>query len=387
MAFDYRRVAVALTGWCAFVHLYSPQALLPELAREFNASPAQISPIMTAGTLSIALTAPFAGAIADVFGRKQIITAAIIAASLPGALIALAPDVHTIIILRFIQGLLLPPIFTVVIAYIGDEWPINEVAGVAGVYVLGASCGGFCGRLIPGIIADLAGWRAGFFVVAAITLLAAAIIAKTLPREKKFVRSEGLVASALQMLRHFKNPHLVATYAVGFGVLFNFIATYTYIGFHLAAPPYGFSNTALGLLFATYLVGMVTAPLAGRAVALLGRRGFMFVLIGIWAVGAMLLLTPQIPIIVFGLVLCAGCGLLCQAVSTGYVTMTATDGRSSAVGLYFCAFYGGGSLGALVPGLTWAKWGWPLVVAEVVAMLTAMAVIVALAWSRSPKPS
>jgi predicted MFS family arabinose efflux permease len=268
-----------------------------------------------------------------------------------------------------------------VLAYIGDEWPPAEVAGVAGVYVTGASLGGFCGRLIPGVIADLSGWRAGFFVLGAITLAAAAVIAATLPREKNFVRSQGLLASGLQMVRHLKSPHLLATFAVGFGVLFNFIATYTYISFHLAAPPYGFSNTALGLLFATYLVGMVTAPLSGRAIALLGRRGFMFTLIGTWVVGALLLLAPQIPIIVVGLVLCAGCGLLCQAVSTGYVTASVTEGRSSAVGLYFTSFYAGGSLGAFVPGLIWERWGWPLVVAAVVAMLAVMAATVAAAWS------
>ncbi len=38
---------------------------------------------------------------------------------------------------RFIQGLLLPPIFTVTVAYIGDEWPPGDVARVAGLYVSG----------------------------------------------------------------------------------------------------------------------------------------------------------------------------------------------------------------------------------------------------------
>ena len=39
-------------------------------------------------------------------------------------------------------------------------------------------------------------------------------------------------------------------------------------------------------------------------------------------------------LILAGLTLCAVCGMLCQTVSTGYVTMTAKEGRSSAVGLY-----------------------------------------------------
>src|SRR6266851_1534379 len=110
MAFDLRRLAVALSGFCTFLNLYSPQALLPELSREFGATPAEISTIMTAGTLAVALTAPITGT-------------------------------------------------------------------VAGIYVMGSSIGGFCGRLVPGVLADLVGWRAAFLVLAAITLVAAIAVA------------------------------------------------------------------------------------------------------------------------------------------------------------------------------------------------------------------
>ena len=49
-------------------------------------------------------------------------------------------------------------------------WPPAEVAGVAGLYVSGSSLGGFCGRFIPGVLADLVGWRAAFLALAAITV-------------------------------------------------------------------------------------------------------------------------------------------------------------------------------------------------------------------------
>ena len=114
-------------------------------------------------------------------------------------------------------------------------------------------------------MADLAGWRAAFFTVALVTLAAAVMVTIMLPRETRFVRSEGLAASGRQMLRHLRNPKLLATYAVGFGVLFNFIATFTYVSFHLAAPPYSFSSTLLGSIFVTYLVGSMVVPFVGRA--------------------------------------------------------------------------------------------------------------------------
>jgi len=287
MPVDPRQVAIAVAGFCAFLNLYSPQALLPALAREFGVGPAEISSIMTASALAIALTAPFTGAIADVLGRKRVIGAAMLAVVVPMIGAALAADVPQLIAWRFLQGLLLPPIFAVAVAYVGDEWPARDVARVAGIYIVGASLGGFCGRLIPGVLGDLVGWRA-------------AIVALLLPRETRFVRSEGLFASARQMLRHLKNPQLLATYAIGFGVLFNFIAVFTYVSFHLAGPPYYFSSTLLGLIFVTYLGGTAIAPVTGWMVARLGRRRFVLAVIVAWAAGTVSLLAPPIAAIIAG---------------------------------------------------------------------------------------
>jgi YNFM family putative membrane transporter len=382
MMLEPRRVAVCLAGFCAFINLYMPQALLPSLAQEFGAGAAQISATITASTLAIALTAPFTGAVADVLGRKRVIAAAMCALIVPTILVALAPNVPALIVFRFIQGLLLPPIFVVIVAYIGEEWPPREVAGIVGLYIAGSSVGGFCGRFITGILADLIGWRGAFLAIAVLTLAAAAAMVWMLPRETKFVRSDGLAASLRQMLRHLGNRQLLATYAVGFGVLFNFIATFTYVSFHLAAPPYGFSASLLGAIFVTYLVGTAASTMAGRAISRFGRRTFMLASIAVWICGALLMLAPQLAAIIAGLTVCAACGMLAQAISTGTVTATAKEGRSSAVGLYVTSFYIGGSVGAVLPGLTWERGGWPAAVALVVAMLVVMAAIVATAWGR-----
>jgi MFS transporter, YNFM family, putative membrane transport protein len=382
MPIDPRKIAVATTGFCAFLNLYSPQALLPELAREFSASPAEMSSVMTASAAAIALTAPFTGALADVIGRKRVITAAMLVVVIPMGLIALATSLESMIAWRFLQGLLLPPIFAVAIAYVGDEWPTAEVPAVAGLYITGASIGGFAGRFVPGVLADLIGWRSGFLALAAMSLAGAVAVAALLPRERSFVRSEGLGASVRQMLRHLRNPQLIATYAIGFGVLFNFIAVFTYVNFHLAAPPYSFSPTLLGTIFVTYLAGSATAPLIGWAVVRFGRRPFILGVLGAWTCGALLLLAQPITAIIIGLLLCAVCGMLCQAISTGYVTAIAKEGRSSAVGLYVTAFYVGGSMGALLPGLAWSAAGWPACVAMALAMLAIMTVIAALAYRR-----
>ena len=383
MALDFRPLAIATAGFTAFVNLYSPQALLPELSHDFGVSAGDISAMITAPTAAIALTAPFTGALADVLGRQRLITVAAFAIVVPTLVMAFASTVPQLVVLRFVLGLLLPPIFTVAVAYVGDEWPPADVARITGLFVSGSSIGGFCGRFATGVVADLIGWRASFAAVALMTLAGAIIVTVALPRERNFVRSGGFAASAKQMIAHLGNPRLLAIYAVGFGVLFNFIAIFTYVSFHLAGPPYYFSPTLLGALFATYLAGSFSVPWVGRAVMLFGRRRFVLGIIGLWIAGGLLLLAPPVAAIIVGLTICAACGMLCQAISTGYVITTAKEGRSSAAGLYASSFYIGGSAGSFLVGLVWQAYGWTGCVVTIIAVQLAMAAIVATAWDRS----
>jgi len=379
---NFRRAAVGIPGFCAFLILYAPQSLLPLLAQEFSVTPADISMTMTATALAIAITAPFAGAIADVLGRKRVIVAAMLLLAVPTVMIALSPSLPALIFWRFVQGLVLPPIFTVVVAYIGEEWPPAEATGVTGLYMSATSIGGFCGRFFSGMLADTIGWRNGFIVLAAVTFACGLAVAAVLPRERNFVRSEGLAASGKQMLLHLRNPRLLAIYAVGFGTLFNFVALFTYVGFVLAAPPFNLSPTLLGAIFVTYLVGAFALLWLGRAVARFGRRTLIIGTIAVWMCGALLMLVASLWAIIAGLSIAAACGFITQATSTSSVALTAESGRTSAIGLYATCFYVGGGLGAILPGLTWSAGGWPACVAMVVAMQALMATVIWFGWTR-----
>src|SRR5436305_7583020 len=284
---SFRRAAVGIPGFCAFFNLYGPQSLLPSLAREFDASPAQISLTVTATTLAIALSAPFAGTVADVLGRKRVIAAAMMMATIPLIMIALAPSLPALVFWRFVLGLALPPIFTVVVAYIGEEWPPAQAMGAMGVYMAATSVGGFAGRLVSGLLADLVGWATGFLMTASMTFACGLAVALILPRERHFTRSEGLAVSGRQMLAHLRNPQLLATYAVGFGTPFTVFALFTYVNFLLAAPPFGLTPTLLGSVFMTYLAGSFTVLWLGRAVARFGRRTMVLAAIATWSVGAL----------------------------------------------------------------------------------------------------
>ena len=154
----------------------------------------------------MALTAPFTGAVADVLGRKRVIVVAMFALVIPtdhGRPVD-PPAGHHLLARR--AGLVLPPIFAVVVAYTAMNCRTTRRRPSPGIYSSGSSLGGFSGRLFTGLLADLISWRAGFIALAAIAFAGAIAVAFLLPHERKFVRVRRLAfASNRQMLAHLRN--------------------------------------------------------------------------------------------------------------------------------------------------------------------------------------
>src|ERR1035438_1648791 len=128
-----RTAAVMFAGFCAFLTLYAPQPLLPMLARGFHASAGVVSLVLTASTAAVALAAPFAGVVADRFGRKRVIVLSALLLALPTAGAAASGSLPQMLVWRFWQGVFTPGIFAVTIAYVNDEWEQGgDVALAAG---------------------------------------------------------------------------------------------------------------------------------------------------------------------------------------------------------------------------------------------------------------
>ncbi|HYD30532.1 MAG TPA: MFS transporter [Azospirillaceae bacterium] len=383
MPLDRRRAAVALSGACAFLNLYATQPLLPPIEQAFGVSPAEASLSVTAGTLAVGLVAPFAGMLADRWGRKAVIVGAILLLVLPTLLVAQAGGLWELVAWRFVQGLCLPFIFAVTVAYVGEEWEPRDAAAVASIYISGTIMGGFSGRFLSGLVGAWAGWREAFVVLAAVNVLIAVAVAAWLPRETRFVPSKGFRDTLKAMGEHLRNPRLVAACGVGFGLLFALVATFTYVSFLLARPPYSLDTAALGAIFVVYLTGVAISPVAGRLVGRFGHRGVMAGGVALSCAGLAVTLVPSLPAIIAGLALTCGGIFVCQSVATGFVAVVAPRAKSAAVGLYVAAYYLGGSAGAVVPGPAWEAQGWPGAVAVVVLAELALLAIAALFW-RAP---
>ena len=377
---DRRSIGVAAAGFATFINLYSTQAILSVLATEFAVGLPRTGWTVTAPLLAVAAVAPFVGSISDRLGRKRLIVTAAALLAVPTLLLAAAQSIQVFVLLRFVQGLLLPFIFTVTVGYIGDECEGAEVIRLTGTYAVGTIVGGFFGRFVLGYATEFAGWRIGFVVLGLLTGISAALVALLLPRERRFRPQHGIGAMVGAYVEHLSNRRLVATYAVGFAVLFSIVTAFTYANFVLAAPPYRFGPAALGNVFIVYLLAIVTTPAATRMAARLGHRPTLIAAVAIGAAGMLLTLVHAAAAIIAGLALAIAGMFIEQVLATGYIGIAARRARSTAVGLYVSFYYVGGSLGGILPAGIWHWAGWPGCVGLVVAVQGLMLAIVLAFW-------
>jgi predicted MFS family arabinose efflux permease len=307
--------------------------------------------------------------------------------ALPSGLAATAATLDQLVFWRFWQGVFTPGISVVVSAYINEEWEMG-VGRAMSAYVSGTVLGGFSGRILAGLIASRFLWRWAFAILGIISAVAGVLVWAWLPPGKRFVREVGqartiprLALEALSaMARHMRNPRLLATFAVGFCVLFSMLATFTYVNFYLAAPPFGLSPAALGFLFVVYLGGALANTIAGPWIDRAGHRLTVTIAFGGSVAGILLTLIPSLPVILLGLALCSSGTFIAQSASTTYVGTIAREARAAAVGLYVLFYYVGGSFGAATPGQFWNRGGWPACVALIASVQILTILIAALFW-------
>ena len=382
-----RTWAVAFAGFCAFLGLYVTQPLLPMLEQVFHAGKTTVSLTLTATTLGVAIAAPLVGSVADRLGRIRVIVASACLLSLATLLDATAKGLPALIFWRFLQGLVTPGVFAVTVAYVQEEWLEGRAGRAMAVYVTGSVLGGFAGRMTSAVVVSLwHDWHGSFVAIGLLGAVCAVILQVWLPQERHFTRRAPGGSLRAGMAAHLRNPRLVATFAVGFGVLFTLVATFTYVTFHLAGPVFHLGPLALGFLFCTYLIGAAVTPPCGRLIDRFGHRATLGLAMGLGIAGMALTLIPRLGVVVTGLALCCSGTFVAQAASVGYIGLVASRDKALAVGMYVTCYYMGGSVGAGLPGLLWRVGGWPACVGLVilVQMLTILVTLTAWGPHRSP---
>jgi predicted MFS family arabinose efflux permease len=369
-----------LAGMCTFLNVYDTQPLLPYLQRIYHTSAIAVSLTVSSTILAVALAAPMVGLLAESIGRKKVIVPSLFAITVPTLLAATSQNLQQLIFWRFMQGLFVPGVIVVIIAYIGEEFAGRNVGKVMSSYISGTVLGGFLGRYVSGAVAHHHDWRRAFIVIGLINLAGAFCVRATLPKATHFVRAPNIRHSFFETLRHLRHARLLAVFGVGFSALFTIVGAFTYVNFYLARPPFLLNSEQLGAIFFVYILGFFITPLSGRVLDRYGTRSTAVLAFCFAVAGLALTLVLKLPVIIAGLALFSTGVFIFQAIGTVQTGVVAGRSRSSAAGLYVTFYYIGGSLGATVTGWMWAADGWR---ASVLLLIGVSALALTMAWLSS----
>ncbi|HZO92689.1 MAG TPA: MFS transporter [Candidatus Baltobacteraceae bacterium] len=367
-------LALYLVTVAVFADMYITQPLLPQLARDFGVDAATAGLTLSAVVLTTALASSAYGPLSDVLGRRPIMVGGAFALALATLACGFAPSLGALVGLRAAQGVLVPAVSALAVAYIADE--LSGDAGlVIGGYMASSIVGGLVGRIGSGVLAGAYDWRAPFVALAAFTALGAAVLAAALPRATRARRPPharflpDLALSYAAMLRHVRDVRLAGAFAIGAALFFGFIGIFTYLPFALTGPPFGLSTAAVAWIYLAYLAGVVVSPIAGRLTGFVPRRLLIALGIVVAIAGMLMTLSAQLWVVVAGaVVMCAGM-FVAQPVVPTFVAVNAGDAKGSAVALYQSFYYLGAMFGSAVPGLALERGGWNGVVAACASAL------------------
>ncbi|CAM3519681.1 hypothetical protein BZK31_28150 [Pseudomonas floridensis] len=380
---QHARVALFLCGCAAFLNLYSTQSILQELAQGFQLSIRQAGWSITVTTLAVAMTAPFVSRLTRRFEQRSVIVVAATLLALPALLAAQAGSFAEFLLWRFVEGMVIPVVFATSVAYIGDNWKGGAITEITSLYVAGTVLGGFAGRFVSGVMTQYVGWREAFELLTVLGLVVGIAIHFLMPARSVAVPKAPPLR--LQVYRELCRKPLLASYGVGFCVLFSQVAMFTYCGLYLSQAPFNLGPAALGALYAVFLLALVVIPVAGRLSKSRPQSELLIVAVLLGVCGSLLTLLPSLWMIVLGLALSSTGVFLAQASVNAFIAATAGANKSGAVGLYLSGYYLGGSVGAVAPAMIWSLWGWHGCVALIIGSQL-LSLLIGLSGWKSPNP-
>jgi MFS transporter, YNFM family, putative membrane transport protein len=274
-----------------------------------------------------------------------------------------------------VQGLFMSAAFTLTLAYLAEETCGKATSAAFAAYITGNVASNLFGRLMSASIADRFGLAVNFYVFAAMNLAGAILVYFTLNGMRHMaVAMDASKSPAAIWRQHLRNGPLVATFGIGFCILFAFIGTFTYVNFILVRPPLALGMMSVGLVYFVFLPSILTTPLTGCLVARIGTRNTMWAALGVAACGLPLLVMPHLAAVLVGLTLVGAGTFFAQATATGFVGRAAINDPGSASGIYLACYFLGGLAGSAILGQLFVHFGWPACVAGI-GMALASAVI------------
>lgn len=234
-------------------------ATFPSIGRSLHAPNSAVQLTMVAYVMALAFGQLIYGPAADMFGRKPPLFAGMALYCLACIGCAFAPNIHTLILMRFFQGLGACSGMVIARAMVRDVFRGADAVRVLSRMMLVISVSPILAPLAGSSIAAFVSWRWVFGVLTGLALTCSSLaffrLSETLPPESRQPRSFSSVFGGYGRLA--REPRFLAlTVVVGLGssTIFSYISGASL----LFIQDYGIAPSLFSMVFAANAVGMIT---------------------------------------------------------------------------------------------------------------------------------
>lgn len=272
----------------------------------------------------------------------------------------------------------------VIVPFAADLAAPEERGKVVSTVMSGVLIGVLISRTVSGLVAGAGGWRAVFWVAAAVTAGLAVLLRSKLPRMEPNVsmRYGQLLGSVVVLIR--EEPLLRLRMVYGGLTFAAFSAFWTSAGFMLSSAPYRWDTAHIGLFALVGAAGAFAARFAGR----LADRGHVhratlgFLALTAGSYGLIELGHHSLAALIVGVVV-MDLGTQGTHISNQSVIFALRpDSRSRINTAYMAAYFIAGSLGSAASAVVYPSFGW-----TGVCVIGAVLCLAGLGWAVRPRRS
>jgi predicted MFS family arabinose efflux permease len=342
----------ACTGAAALLQLDGTliTVALPSVAHSLKVSSGSTAVVLSAYFAAYALALVPAGSLVDRFDARRLALVGLGLFALGAGAGAVAPTIGVLVTSRVVQGVGAGLVSPAALAGAVSGFPPERRGGALGIWGASAGVSNLLGPVLGGVLTVALGWRADWWALVPLALLAALGIARFVPTT---VRGEDS--------RHPVLNGVVVTASLVAALTFAVMIGCFYLAEQYLQRAVGYSALrASAVLVVVALMVGAAAPIAGRLVDEHGERlpataGFLAAAVGLLALGIpgvpLHSVVTLIPLILVGL----GLGMLFVPTSRAALNATplASHGRTSAllsIGRLLGAAVGAGLAGAALAG-------------------------------------
>jgi AAHS family 4-hydroxybenzoate transporter-like MFS transporter len=209
----YQKVLTALAALAVMFDGFDIQILgfaIPSLIREWHVARAGFGPVLAIGLAGMVIGSPLAGFCGDRFGRRTALIGSVAIFAFATMATALASDMVTLTILRFLTGMGAAGALPNATALAAEFAPLRSRPVAVKLTIVCVPVGGMLGGFLAARVLPALGWRALYAIGGAAPLLFAVLLWMALPESPRFmVRHPALwprLARLLQRMGHAVEP-------------------------------------------------------------------------------------------------------------------------------------------------------------------------------------